>query len=344
MVNSVSDEEYRAVRDEIKAFLAVRPDLTAADLAQYTTLADTTVRSFVHGNGVRGRAVVDEMKRVIAQAKAGDILLPGGSQSVAITEDHSKKVRRVARQGTFYEIQTSRKVGEVLDYVAESRTIGVVTGIFGMGKTESVKHWRGSRGRNVDCAVLEFDEFTAADKVEFVREMCRQFGLPTILGSQSGGRMFRALVDYLNENPCLLIFDQCETLRPRVCQVIRQLWDRTHEAGCGVVTLAAPILLARLVAGKMVDLGALESRVGIWAPLTGITREEFAAVVKQEGFTEVDSDAFTLWYRMANGSMRRLMRSIDLLRSKHQGKRISEKTIEGVAGHLWGVSVGKAAA
>ncbi|HUI57717.1 MAG TPA: hypothetical protein VLY04_22220 [Bryobacteraceae bacterium] len=151
--------------------------------------------------------------------------------------------------------------------------------------------------------------------------------------------MFRVLVDHLNANPCLLIFDQTETLRPRVCQVIRQLWDRTHEAGVGVVMLAAPILLARLINGKMVDLGALESRVGIWAALTGITRHEMAAIVKQEGFPEVGESAFDLWYSAANGSMRRLMRILDLLKAKHSGKPISEKTIEGVAGHLWGMTL-----
>jgi len=339
MVQQVSDEEYNQVRDEARAFLAVRPDLSAADLAQFSTIADTTVRSFVNGTKVRGREVVDEVRRVVAQAKAGDILLPGGTPSVALTEDHSQKVRRVPHQGTFYSTQTARKIAEVLDYCAEHCTIGVVTANFGAGKTEAVREWRRRHGATVPCTVLEFDEFTACDKVECVREMCRQFGLPIILGSQSGGRMFRALVEHLNADPCLLIFDQCETLRPRVCQTIRQLWDRTHEAGVGVVMLAAPILLARLINGKMVDLGALESRVGIWAPLTGITRHEFASIVKQEGFTEVGESAFDLWYTAANGSMRRLMRSLDLLKAKHSGKPISEKTIEGVAGHLWGMTL-----
>ena len=41
--------------------------------------------------------------------------------------------------------------------------------------------------------------------------------------------------------------------------------------------------------------------------------------------------------------MRRLMRSIDLLRAKHAGKPVSEKTVTGVAAHLWGMSLGKAA-
>ena len=340
MVNQVSESEYQSVRAEARAFLAARPDLSAADLAQHTTLADVTIRAFLsERNQARGREVVDSIRKVIGQAKAGDILMPGGRQTLAVTEDHSRHVRRVIQQGAFYETQTVKRVADVLDYCSDNCAIGVVTADFGVGKTEAVKAWRRGKGKRIDCAVLEFDEFSSCDKVEFVRELCRQFGLPTILGSQAGGRMFRALCEHLNENPCVLIFDQCETLRPRVCQVIRQIWDRTHEAGVGIVMLAAPILLARLRAGRMVDLGALESRVGIWAPLTGITRSEMAAVVKQEGFADVDEGAFDLWYRATSGSMRRLMRSLDLLKAKHAGRRISEKTIAGVAGHLWGMSL-----
>ena len=79
--------------------------------------------------------------------------------------------------------------------------------------------------------------------------------------------------------------------------------------------------------------------MGIWAPLSGMTRPEMAAIVKHEGFTEVDDAAFDLWFKSCSGSMRRLMRSLDLLKAKHANKRIGEKTIAGVAGHLWGMSL-----
>jgi hypothetical protein len=106
-----------------------------------------------------------------------------------------------------------------------------------------------------------------------------------------------------------------------------------------VVILAAPILLARLSKSGMADLGALTSRVGIWAPLAGVTRNEMAAIAKQEGVADVDEAAFDLWWKATGGSMRRLMAALDLLKTKHAGKRVSEKTIAGVAGHLWGMSV-----
>jgi hypothetical protein len=141
----------------------------------------------------------------------------------------------------------------------------------------------------------------------------------------------------LRERPCLLIFDQCEVVRVRIFQVIRQLHDRTHQAGVGVVLLAAPVLMSRMLGSRMADLGALTSRVGIWAPLGGLTKSEMAAIVRQEGVGEVDDSAFEVWFRATGGSMRRLMRSLDLLKAKHAGKRISERTIAGVAGSLWGM-------
>jgi DNA transposition AAA+ family ATPase len=339
MVRELSDAECDAVRVDAQQFLASRPDLSPASLAQYCpTLAESTVRSFIRGNIPGGREVVGQMRYVMKAARAGDILAPGGEQVVTLAEDASRRVRRVAKQGTFYTTETVRKVGQVLDYCAEQCAIGVITAGYGVGKTEAVKAWRRSR-RNVECTAFEFDEFASTNKVDFVRCLAKSYGIDTNVGSQNGGLVFRELCQKIRENPGLLIFDQCETLRPRVCQIIRQIHDRTYDTGVGVVMLAAPILLARLTAGKMADLGALTSRVGIWAPLSGLTRAEMAAIVKQEGFADVEEAGFDLWFKAVGGSMRRLMRSLDLLKTKHEGKRVTEKTIAQVAGHLWGMTI-----
>ena len=340
MVCQLPEAVTDALRAEVHEYFKIRPDLGPADLAQYTTLAESTVRSFIRGNIPGGLEVVKEMRRVLDQAKAGDILIPGGGSAVVLTEDPSKRVRKVARTaGNFYVTQTVKKIAEVLDYCAEQCAIGVITADFGVGKTEAVNAWRRGHVGKVEATVFEFDEFSSTNKVDFVRMMARTFGVAQTVGSQNGGLVFRELCEYLRMNPCLLIFDQCETLRPRVCQVIRQIWDRTHDAGVGVVMLAAPILMARLLGGKMVDLGALTSRIGIFAPLSGLTRAEMAAIAKDEGFTDVDEAAFDLWFKAVAGSMRRLMRSLDLLKARHIGKRISEKTIAGVAGMLWGMAI-----
>jgi RPA family protein len=70
-----------------------------------------------------------------------------------------------------------------------------------------------------------------------------------------------------------------------------------------------------------------------------MSRPEMAAILRLEGITDIDEAAFDLWWKATNGSMRRLMRAVDLVKSKHQGKRITEKTVAGVASHLWGMHV-----
>ena len=336
MKRELSDEVCNAARERLRRLLAVRPDLRAEDLAQFTTLAACTVRLWLSGGMPGGREVVGQMERVADLVESGEALTPGGRpEAVVLSEDAGKRVARVARHGAFYATQTVQRIGEVCDYCSENAAIGLCTGDYGVGKSEAARAWRRKTGARVDSLIFEFDEYIGCNKTDFICTLGRTFGATKSSGAQNGGLVFREVCESLRANPMTLIFDQGECARPRIFQVIRQIHDRTSDAGVGVVILSAPILLARL--SKMSDLGALASRIGIYAPLSGLTRSEAAAIVKQEGLADVDEDAFALLWKATRGSMRRLMRSLELLKSKHAGKRITERTVAGVAGHLWGM-------
>lgn len=342
MVRQCTDAAVDAVRQDVQRFLASRPDLGPADLAQYSPLAESTMRSFIRGAIPGGHEVLREVNRVLAQARAGEILQPGGrSGAIVLAEDETKaSVKRIPKAKQLYQTQVMRKVAEVCDYCVEHCSIGVITGDFGCGKTEALKEWRRTHSPAVDSVVYELDEFSAHNKVDFIKVLARMIGAEVgATGLQSGGPVFRSVCDKLRESPALICLDQCETARPRIFQVVRQIHDRTYDAGVGIVILSAPILLTRMNNSRMADLGAISSRVSIWAPLSGFSKGEMSSVVKNEGLTEIDEAAFDMWFKLTGGSMRRLMRAIDLLRAKHSGKRITEKTIAGVASHLWGMSV-----
>jgi DNA transposition AAA+ family ATPase len=340
MVRQLPDSVCEAVRADLNVFLASRPDLSMTDLTAYTALSERTGRAFASGGIPGGRQVVSEYQRVLEQARAGEILQPGagGRGTSVLTEDTTKRVRKVRKAANFYETQTVRRVAEVLEFCEQNAAIGVITADFGVGKTEAVGAWRRANP-TTESLVFEFDEFSCGNKVAFIQSLARMLGLDYAPGSWNGGIIFADVCARLRVTPCLLIFDQCELVRVKVFQVIRQLHDRTHDAGVGVVLLAAPILMTRMNQSRRDDLGALTSRVGIWAPLSGVTKTEMAAIVKQEGLTDIEEPAFDLWWKATGGSMRRLMRAMDLLKAKHAGKRITEKTIAGVAGNLWGMTI-----
>ena len=93
----------------------------------------------------------------------------------------------------------------------------------------------------------------------------------------NSGKVFRMVVERLREQPTVLIFDQCEMVRVRILQLIRQLWDQTKDDGVAVVLLSAPQLYHRLERGRGGDLGALRSRIGAHVTLRGVTRSDMAA-------------------------------------------------------------------
>jgi len=99
MVCQVPEAVTEALRAEVADFLKTRPDITTADLAQYTTLADSTVRHWLGGRIPGGFDVQGQMRRVLDQARAGDILAPAGApESVFITEDPAKRAPSIKRR------------------------------------------------------------------------------------------------------------------------------------------------------------------------------------------------------------------------------------------------------
>jgi DNA transposition AAA+ family ATPase len=326
------------IRERWKEYLAGHPWITMPDVAAHTALGYSTVKNFMAGSQPETDRIRIEMEAALVSALAGEILQPG-SGAITIQEDHAARVRRMAKRGEFYETETVRKIAVVLEHCNENAAIGVITGDYGVGKTEAINAWRRGAGREVETVVFEFDEFTCSNKIGFIVALAELLDIPAARGTANGGRIFAAVCEHLRRLPCLLVFDQCEMVRVRVFQVIRQIWDRTRECGVGMVLAAAPALMLRLKMSGSQDLGALVSRVGIWAPMTGLSKGEMAAIVKREGIVEVDDAAFDLWWRAVGGSMRRLMAALELVKAKHAGKRITEKTVAGVAGYLWGMNV-----
>ena len=341
MIRQETDATTGALRAELNAFFATRPDLSGVDLAAHSTLADGTVRAFRSGSIPGGTEVCNEIRRVLDQARAGEILQQTRNGAAVLTDvlPTGQPVKRVRKAGTFYQTTTAKRIADVLNFCVENSAIGVITADFGAGKTEGVNAWRRAHAGDADSLVIEFDQFSSRNIIDFVCLLGHHFGVERAGGSANGGYLFRELCDRLRKSPCLLIFDQCERVSLRILDLIRQIHDRTHEAGVGVVLLAAPILATRMMTSRASDLGALTSRVGLWAMLSGVSKSEMASIVKAEGFTDIEEAGFDLWHKSTGGSMRRLMRALDLLKAKHAGKRITEKTIAGVAGHLWGMSL-----
>lgn len=333
------------IRQQVVELLQRRPDIEVYNLYPYTRLNTSTCSMFMAGQRCTPR-IEAEFSRVLAQVANGDILRPDRGDAITICEVESgTPVRQVRRARDFYLTETVRRSIQMLKYCSENAVMGVLTGEYGIGKTEAIQHWREKEGKKVSHLMFEFDEFSSRNVIDFVGVLADVMDIQHGRTVRSGGATMRAICAQLAKSPMFLIFDQCEACSARIFQVIRQIHDATKHAGVGVLLLGSSLLAQKLQnTGKMKDIGAFTSRVSIWAPLRGVLKEEAAHIVEREGISNIEPAAFELLWKATGGSMRRLMAVTDLLVNKHAGKPVTVRTIEGVASQLWGMhlAAGKA--
>lgn len=337
--------EVITLRRQFWKFLDSRPDLNVSHVAAHTSLSRSGAEAFLSRRPEDtdrpiGDKTLDEFRRVMYLIEAGEILQPN-AKALAIIEQAEGAPRGKAKKRArgYYATETSRRVAQVLDYCADQAAIGIITADYGVGKSSAVQHWRSSRsgGLSTPNCYFEFDEFSRSSIKDFIARLAETIGVDP---SSSGSRTMSAIIRHLSIEPMLVILDQCETVTPRVLQLIRQIWDGAHHAGTGFVLLASPLLAERLNNPRLKkEVGSLSSRIGLWAPLDGVGKAEAAAILRQEGITEIDDAAVSLLLRATRGSMRRLMAVADMLVSKWAGKRVTEKTVEQVSENLWGMQL-----
>ncbi len=322
------------LREEVLAEINQRR-ISASQASAAMDLAASTVRRYLQGELPETERVADEMRLFLARLRRGELFGPAGEPKLVSIDAAAGARPPRRRRRRHYDTETFRQVFSTIDYCVENAALGVILAEFGSGKTHAAKMWRSRHA--VESLYFEFDEFTSSAKVAFLSTLASQLGLADHCSQHSSSAVFRKLVERLRAEPTVLIFDQCEMVSVRVFQIVRQLWDRSWEEGGAVVLLSSPQLLHRLDRGRAGDLGALRSRVGVWASLRGVTREEMSGILKHEGLIDVDAAAFDLWFHAIRGSMRYLLESVDLIRSRHKGKRVTERTVIEVSRRLMGI-------
>ncbi len=339
---TIPQNEIDELRKWFWDFLDRRTDLTASHIAAYSAMARSGCEAFLsrrmaESGRVVSEKMVYEFRRIRQLIESGEILRPEAS-ALTVQRDSAMSAARRSRprRRDLYKTENVAKIAQVLDYCAENAAIGVVTADYGVGKTTAVQHWRLNTGLTTPNCYFEFDEFSRCNINDCLHLLAELVGAQT--GRRRGADTMRSVTRYLCDSPMLIICDQCETVKPRVLQMIRQIWDGSRHAGTGIVLLSSPLLAERLHAPTLKkEIGALTSRVGVWAQLQGVDKAEASGILQQEGVKDIEPAALDLLLRMSQGSMRRLMAAIDLLIAKHSGKRVTERTIEGVASNLWGM-------
>ncbi len=265
----------KTVREQVLALLQQR-GLNATDVACYVDLAQSTVWNYLAGTRGESQQIKAEMQLFLMRVGRGEILSEGSQpeHNVVSIANGSKRSPRNPKRRRHYETEMVQQVASAIDFCVGHSSIGLITADFGAGKTHAAQLWR-RQHLDINSLLFEFEETTASSKFDFIGCIADQLGMDGRVTYATAHRQFHAVVNRLREEPLLLVLDQCEGVRVRVLQLIRQLWDRTHEFGTAVVLLSAPQLSQRLERRRSGDLGALRSRIGVHVALRGLPQRGY---------------------------------------------------------------------
>lgn len=324
--------------DRIRHLQIGNAELTPSLIADHVGVTRSSVQRWMNGH-LKSAAMDASVSTFIGRVEGGEISLSPIPRGALRVEDIVDLAPRPAarRQGPrmHYELEITRRVWKALDYCHDESKIVFVDAVFGGGKTHAIREW--IRARKANVVRLEFNQFIISNRKCFIARLARALGLEARgIASWAGDQLFQAVIDRLNAEPALLIFDQAEGAREPVLQVIRQIWDHTHESGVGVAIFAQKTLYERLRCGSGREVGALTSRIGLWARLDGITYREMVDVLRQEGFKDIDERALMSMWKGVASSTRVLFNAIEMLRAKHKGSAVREGDVDKLIATLRG--------
>lgn len=275
--------------------------------------------------------VRQELTEFLAQVETGRWDAPAGGEVVDIRDARRGRSRRRAQPKTHYETQLVQDVRRALEFAATRAQIVLVTGSYGLGKTHTIERWMLERGREEPAFCFRFHSANQTHRHVFIEQLAARLGVetPPVVSAQTAAVAYDRVVEFLREQPALLIFDQCEVVRLALLQTIRDIWDDTREAGVGMALFASEELYLRLTRSRAGALGALTSRISGHFLLRGLDAGELRAIAQAEG-VEIDEATAQTWSTLAGGSMRRFLETLELLKAAHGGRAVTPKTVEGL--------------
>ncbi len=205
----------------------------------------------------------------------------------------------------FCPTPTSEQVMKVVDIAMLTRSLGVVVGAPGVGKSTALREAARITPGAVYCAMSAAHSSLPA----VLRLVCDALGVAPRAGTDA---MFDALCHRIEQGrvPVLLI-DEAQFLNDRNLDVLRCLYDATAMP---IVFAGNYTLRDRFNKSKAASFGQFTSRVGARADLKAATTADVEALARHLGVREPDAFGWLESWEGEGGGLRRIKTLLGLAR------------------------------
>lgn len=170
----------------------------------------------------------------------------------------------------FVMTNVSKQVWNVLEYTRLQRTIGIIYGDAGIGKTETAKQW--AKGKSDVVMITATPAF--ANPKPFLKLLARAFKT-----SRTGTMddVYLDIMDKLMSREITLIIDEAQHLTIQSLEIVRSLNDST---GTAIIMIGNEVVYSKMLGKQKAEFAQLFSRIGMRSSLsTEMLRKEDAAAI-----------------------------------------------------------------
>jgi|GEM_PF-2238591 len=258
------NEQIQKAREALKEFLEKHkiPQTTVARGIDYSP---TAINQFLQGSYPSPATLPKIAERIIDYIQNYQKTAEGVSEC---NQDGDLK---------FAATNAAKRVFKVADFALTAKTIGLVTGVPGYGRTMACKEFKKKKPTSI---LIEVPPHISPKSI--VRQICAELKQPLVYYKKSTQinygleSLFETIINEMKGANRLIIIDEAENLNVPCLEVIRRIQDFT---GVGILLSGSYKLVTRLM-GQRQELQQLYSRVGCHVEIDKLQIEDVKEILK----------------------------------------------------------------
>jgi DNA transposition AAA+ family ATPase len=216
------------------------------------------------------------------------------------------------------ETEDLRRIANAVQIAHAEKDVALIIADAGAGKCTAVAWY----AHNNEKATVLVNVVSGMNRRMLVQEIARQLSLDTVRVPVQ--TLIKNVSETLLERDMVVILDEADCLRADALECVRRLVDDLGQSGLVLIGLPR---LKHQIQNLRNDHRQLESRIGVYLPLSGLTRAD-AGAIAESVWPKIDRKIVDAIYNVSKTDVRQFTKVIERMQGAMAVNNVAEPDLE----------------